>query len=131
MKLLKLLILLLISFSLFTCQDTDDIGNLTTARVWRFGSCFVNGSGVPSSGTVTFDQNTGTFDMFYFVNGAITTKNGPFEFTETLDEVLIERDSSTLVWERVVNKKNEQEFHFKETFDQIEYDIVFDLIPQR
>ena len=127
MKFSKLLTLIVVVFCCVSCQKKDQLGNLI--GTWTFGACFVDGSGTPASGTINFGQTSSELEIWYVVEGDTLFKKVPIDYTETLEEVLVEFGTDNYSWERVVNKKKEQEFHFKEVVNQIEYKIVFDLIP--
>ena len=124
------LIPFLLIFLCFSCKDNDDTSS-NLLGVWKFGSCFVDGVGTPAEGTISFNSDIPSqMDLWYIVENDTISKQGEFSYSETNEELSIELATDNYTWTKAVDKRNEQEFQFKETVNQIEYNIVFDLIPE-
>ncbi len=134
MKYLKCQYLILLVILIIGCSKKSSLGNLEGS--WTFGSYFINGLGGNAEGIIIFEEdNPCTVDIWYEItqdsiaNDTIFLQ-GEFSFIQNENLLTINLDSETLDWDRVVNEKDEQEFHFKKVHKGIEYDIVFDLIPE-
>ena len=135
MKNLKYQYLVLLVLLIIGCSKEDNsssLGNLEGS--WTFGSYFINGLGGNADGVITFEEDQPcTINIWYeIIQDSIANDTiflqGEFVFQQTEELLTIYLDTETLDWDRVVNKKEEQEFHFKKVHKGIEYDIVFNLI---
>jgi len=128
MRYTKFIIFLITVFTIFSCAKENELGNLS--GTWKFGSAFVNGIGTNASGTITFDAtNTGEIDIWVIVENDTIFKQGTFTYTETTEAVDLSLNNTSLILNRSVNKKREQEFEFFETVNNVEYGVILDLIP--
>ena len=123
MKTLKITLCICLLFSFLSCED-DDSNDTNIIGTWKFGSLFVDGFESTASGTISFEDATnGQMDLWYVVENDTLTKSGNFTYTANAEEVSILLNSNTEVWRRAVNLSDEQEFHFDETINSIEYNL--------
>ena len=124
-----LVLLVLLAFGCSKEENSDDLFGK-----WTFGSCFVNGQKTAANGELNFVEGAPcSVDIWYeilqdsIVNDTVFLQ-GEFDYQVNDDLLTINLDSETLYWDRVVNTKEEQEFHFQKIIREVQFDIVFNLV---
>jgi hypothetical protein len=69
-------------------------------------------------------------DVWYLIESDTIFMQGSFVFIESVENVEIIFDNSTIQFNRKVNKNTEQEFEFSTSHNQIEHSVIFDMIPE-
>ena len=129
MKSLQLITSLLILLLFISCDKKEDsLDNLQGS--WRFGSAFIDGVGTTASGTLFFgDGIAGEMDIWFLIDTDTIYKQGMFTFSESVETITFEFQSETITANRSENLPNAQEFEFPVLHNNVEYSVIFDMIP--
>ena len=129
MKSFQLITSLLITLLIFSCgKKEDSLDNLQ--GTWRFGAAYLDGAGTTASGTLFFGEGTaGEMDVWFLIESDTIFKQGTFTFSQTVENITFELQDETIVATRSDNLINAQEFSFPVVHDEVEYSVIFDMVP--